>query len=496
MATHSKFIKDESLFKIENGKLIESDSLGTNVVAKMNRTTGDLEAINVDETPNALDSIGYHINDNGGLWWTNPDNQVFGTEKTGGHGQWGAYKQTNIYTTARQYAGKDNQYGIHIFREPNISSSGTWGGLRLYPPAEAKISGHKYRFSFDYRGQTGGARLDVYQNYEIGWGNMGVNLPSAWGQSIGAFDTDWEWRRYEKEFEISDELLNWIPGQNSQVWDPSVEYSGGWYGVTYNGYVYRHVSGSVSSAGETPEDTYNSGDRTIWNSRYPMTPGYLDIYRQIKIGFTYNTQGNRGTHVYIDNIQLTDITTNQKWKFNGQGWEADNLSEGTTHIFAKGTAYMGLDSGNGTDKFAVEGSRVLKVNGTTIYTPNARGLTLVVIDEATGNIDSNTNYDVHGSVSARDSLGVALSNIGSNKLWTLTSFDAIGSSSSPILEAQMASMGSVLLLDDDGEYSVYKNNSYRSTYAAVGRGQQIIKEDGSSQLDTVYKRKAVIDLRV
>ena len=49
MATHSKFIKDESLFKVENGKLIETDSLGTNVAAKKNRTTVDLEAINTDE---------------------------------------------------------------------------------------------------------------------------------------------------------------------------------------------------------------------------------------------------------------------------------------------------------------------------------------------------------------------------------------------------------------------------------------------------------------
>lgn len=494
MATHSKFIKDESLFKIENGKLIESDSLGTNVVAKMNRTTGDLEAINTDETPNALDSIGYHVNDNGGLWWTNPDNQVFGTEKTGGHGNWGIYKQTNIYTTARQYAGKDNQYGIHIFRYPNVSSSSTWGGLRLSPPADAKQRGHKYRFSFDYRGYTGGHTMEVYQNHSIGWGDLGIGLPTPWYNSVSAFDTDWEWKRYEYDFEIQDQYLDWVPGSNANyTWNATTQYPDGWYRVAHNGTVYAHRAGwTIPTIGVEPQNQPSG----VWFRTAPMVAGQYDLYNQIKIGFSYNTQNSRGTHVYIDNIQLTDITTNQKWKFNGQGWEADNLSEGTTHIFAKGTAYMGLDSGNGTDKFAVEGSRVLKVNGTTISTPNARGLTLVVIDEATGNIDSNTNYDVHGSVSARDSLGVALSNIGSNKLWTLTSFDAIGSSSSPILEAQMASMGSVLLLDDDGEYSVYKNNSYRSTYAAVGRGQQIIKEDGSSQLDTVYKRKAVIDLRV
>ena len=636
MATHSKFIKDESLFKVENGKLVESDTLGTNVAAKMNRTTGDLEAINVDETYDALEPFGNHINDNGEIWWTDPDAQTFGTEHAFGSGGWSIYKQTNIYTTARQYAGKDNKYGVHIFRYPNISSSSTWGGLKINPPAEAKLRGHKYRFSFDYRGYTGGANLDVYQNYEIGWGNLGIGLPGAWGRSLGAFDTDWEWKRYEQDFEIEDSKLDFVPGSNQVAWNSSTTYSG-WRGVTYNGYVYRVVSGKTTALGVDPETEYQSGNG-VYNGKYPMTAGYFDIYRQIKIGFTYNTQNNRGTHVYVDNIHLTDITTNQRWKYNGSGWEADNLSEGTTHIFAKGTAYMGLDRGDGYDKFAVEGSRELLVNGTSINTPNARGLTLVVIDEATGNIDSNTNYDVHGSTTARNSLAAALANIGSNKLWSLTSFDAIGSDPGTALNEQMKSMGSKMLITSnavndveleydfagnysnslaaagsmysaypgavetvwkgdvinaerlffrptdltsynlndiyfdvrknpttitvnfvgagivqshtfqvdafykqynqsnqlqfyiadvtrtsgDGgsanvfnasdyntayvtfsvstsvalEYSVYRDGSYRSPYAAVGRGQQIIKEDGSAQVDTVYKRKGVIDLRV
>jgi len=639
MATHSKFIKDESLFKVENGKLVESSTLGTNVAAKMNRTTGDLEAINVDETYDALEPFGNHINDNGELWWNDPEAQTFGTEKAGGVGAWRIYKQTNIYTTARQFAGKDNKYGVHIFRYPNISSASTWGGLQIFPPAEAKIPGHTYRFSFDYRGNTGGANLDVYQNFEIGWGNFGVNLPTPWGRSLGSFDTDWEWKRYEEDFTVTSELVNWVPGQNSQVWNSTSNYAKGYYGVTYNGYVYRRNGGSDSTPytiGQNPETTYNSGDRGVWNARYPMTAGYFDLYRQIKIGFTYNTQGNRGTHVYVDNIHLTDITTNQRWKYNGSGWEADNLAEGTTHIFAKGTAYMGIDRGDGYDRFAVEGNRELLVNGTSISTPNSRGLTLVVIDEATGNIDSNTNYDVHGSTAARDSLASALANIGSNKLWSLTSFDAIGTSPGTALNEQMKAMGSKMLITSnavndinlqydfagnqtnsaasgamysaydaneitwkgdvinakrlffrptdkasynlndiyfdvrnndttitvtftgsgvaqshtfnvtsfyksrnssnqveffvaevtrtggDGgsanvfnassynvanvtisvstgvelEYSVYKNGSYRSPYAAVGRGQQIIKEDGSAQVDTIYKRKGVIDLRV
>ena len=500
MAANAKFIKDESTFIIESGQLIEDGAnLNPGVTAKLNNATGDFEALNINETPDTLDAIGWHVNTNGYRWWSDPANQVFGSERMYGSGNWNVYKQENIFTTARKYAGKDSLYGMHIFREPNISSSRTWGGLRLYPPAEAKISGHKYRFSFDYRGQTGGARLDVYQNYEIGWGNMGVNLPSAWGQSIGAFDTDWEWRRYEKEFEISDELLNWIPGQNSQVWDPSVEYSGGWYGVTYNGYVYRHRSGSVSRAGETPEDTYNSGDRTIWNGRYPMTPGYLDIYRQIKIGFTYNTQGNRGTHVYIDNIQLTDITTNQRWKYNGTSWEADNLAEDTIHILAKGTGLVSLDKGDGGDIFACEGSRVLKVNDTQIYAAGGRGLRLTVLDPA-GNVVEDAAgprggvYDTYGDDSHRTMLAERLSQMTDNDIWVLTSYDAIRSNAD--LDAQMKSMGSVMHVNDGNMYSVFAGGGVRHPYAAVGRGQKLIKEDGSNAVDTVYKRKGVIDIRI
>jgi len=69
--------------------------------------------------------------------------------------------------------------------------------------------------------------MDVYQNYEVGWGNIGINLPGAWSSSVAPFDT-WDWQRFEKEFEISDELLNFIPGQNTPEWSPSEEYSGSW----------------------------------------------------------------------------------------------------------------------------------------------------------------------------------------------------------------------------------------------------------------------------
>lgn len=488
---HSKFIQSESEFHVENGRLIEGASLGTNVVAKMNRTTGDLEATNINETYDALDAIGWNVNDQGYRWWSDPSNQVFGTENTGGSGNWGVYKQSNIYTTARKYAGKDSLYGVHIYREPNIGSGSTWGGLSLYPPAAAKLRNHKYRLSFDYRGYSNGNGLAVYQNYTVGWGDMGIGLPTPWSAYAPAFDTDWEWQRYEYDYEIQDQYLDFIPGSNRPAWDPNTQYTGSYYAVTYNGYVYAHRAGSPDpTRGVAPEDEYPN----VWVWKVPMTPGYFDLYNNLKIGFNYETQGTRGTHVYVDNIQITDITTNERWKFNGSGWEADNLAEKTTHIFAKGTGYVTQDAGNGTDRFAVEGNRVLEINGTRIYDTSGRGLRLTVINEEGGDIAMDQLYDTYGDDAARTNLATALSNVSDNQLWVLTSFDAIATNAA--LDAQMASMGSVMHVNDGNLYSVFNGGGVRHPYAAVGRGQKLIKEDGANASDTVYKRKGVIDLKL
>lgn len=490
MATHSKFIASESEFKVENGSLIEGASLGTKVVAKMNASTGDLEALNIGETYNALDAIGWHINEDGQRWWSNPNNQVFGTENTGGSGNWGVYKQSNIYTTARKYAGKDSLYGMHIFRYPNIPSGSTWGGLSLYPPAACKLRGHKYRLSFDYRGSTNGHYMDVYQNYTIGWGNLGIGLPTPWNQGIGAFDTDWEWKRYEYDFTIEDQYLDWVPGSNGTPWDPNVQY-GNWSLVTHEGYVYRKPSWTgTPTKGVPPSEEYPS----IWDYRAAMVAGSFDLYNNLKIGFSYQAQGTRGTHVFVDNIQITDITNNTRWKFNGSGWEADNLAEKTTHIFAKGTGFVTQDKGDGADIFAVEGNRVLEINGNRIYDTSGRGLRLTVINEDGGDITLDQLYDTYGDDAARTNLANALSNISIDQLWVLTSFDAINSNAA--LDAQMSSMGSVLLVNDGNPYSVYTGGGVRHPYAAVGRGQKLIKEDGSNASDSVYKRKGVIDLKL
>ena len=492
MAVNVKYVRDEAAFVVTDGLLVEDEvSLSANVTAKLNRINGNFEALNLDETYNSLDSIGWHVNDQGYRWWSDPNNQVFGTENAGGSGSWGIYKQSNIYTTARKYAGKDNLYGLHIFRYPNISSSSTWGGLSLYPPAACKLRGHKYRLSFDYRGNTGGATLDVYQNYTIGWGDMGIGLPTPWWSGVSSFDTDWEWRRYSYEFEIQDSFLDFVPGSNKPAWSPTTQYTGTYYAITYNGNVYAHRVGYPDpTIGVSPDREVGS----VWVWVVPMTAGYFDLYRNLKIGFTYNTQGNRGTHIFVDNIQITDITSNQSFKYNGTTWEANQLEEKTIHVFAKGTGLVTLDKGDGGDIFANEGNRVLIINDTQIYNTSGRGLRLTVIDEDTLEIVRDEDFDTYGVDSRRTDLANALSEISDTHIWTLTSFDAIGINSA--LESQMERMKSVLHRDNGSIYSVFTGGGVRHPYAAVGRGQKVIKEDGANANDSVYKRKGVIDLKV
>lgn len=491
MSTKAIYTKANSTFYLPEGTFDETTSLATGVKAVL-KSTGDMQSLAFDETYDSLDAIGWHINDQGYRWWSDPNNQVFGTEYAGGNGNWGIYKQGNIYTTARRHAGKNGSYGVHIFRSPNIGSDSTWGGLSLYPPAASKLRGHTYRFSFDYRGYTNGNDVQVYQNYTIGWGDLAIGLPTVWWNGIAAFDTDWDWKRYEYEFTIQDAYLDWVPGSNCQVWNSTTQYSDWYYGIAYNGYVYRHLGYTPAPTLGVPPDQELG---TRWDSRWPMTAGYFDVYNNIKIGFSYEAQGNRGTHMYIDNIQLTDITSNKSFKLTPTGWESDNMSETTMKIVAKGTAYTGINRGDGLDQFAVEGPSSLSVNDILIYSGDSgRGLRLSIFTESTGALVFDQSYDTYGVDSARTQLATKLATITSAQVWVLTSYDAINPNTD--LDNQMRTMGSRLLVNDGSIHSVYTGGGVRHPYAAVGRGQKVIKEDGCNQLDTIYKRKGVIDIRI
>jgi hypothetical protein len=221
----------------------------------------------------------------------------------------------------------------------------------------------------------------------------------------------------------------------------------------------------------------------------PAQSGYFDLYREIKIGVNYSQQNDRGTHFFIDNVHLEDITDNKGFKYNNTTFEANNFREETTHIFAKGTAGPTLGD---PDRFRVEGLRELTINGTNIYTHAGRCLRLTIFEETNPTVSIfDQTYDTYGVDSERTDLAIKLSSIDDTQIWVLTSYDAIISNSE--LDTQMESMGSEIGWQNGTQWSVYGNGA-RATYVAVGRGQRIIKEDGSSASEPIFKRKGVIDL--
>ena len=486
MATDkAKFIQSEKVFHVQNGEINEVSSLGSGVVAAL-KANDNFEALNINET---LDTTQYMSTDpfnNGWTWYA--DGYAETSANLGGSGNWLTYQQENILTRARRHAGKTNRYGLSLYRPPNVEPTGcctTWGGLVMYPPAQAKLAGHTYRLSFNYRGYTN-TFMEIIHCYTVGWCNLGFGLPLPVYTSVAAFDTDWEWRRYEVEWTVTQENLDWTPGQNGTIWDPGVQY-GDWALVTYEGNVYRKPSWTgTPTQGVPPDQEYPA----IWDARVPAQSGYFDLYREIKIGVNYSQQNDRGTHFFIDNVHIEDVTDNKGFKYNNTTFEANNFREETIQIFAKGTAYPTLGD---PDRFRVEGPRVLTVNGTNIYTQSGgRGLRLTVFEESSPTSPIHDQvYDTYGVDFERTDLANQLSLINDNQIWVLTSFDAI--ISNDILDGQMRAMGSEIGWQNGTQWSVYGSGA-RATYVAVGRGQRIIKEDGSAASEPIFKRKGVIDL--
>lgn len=413
--------------------------------------------------------------------------------------------QSNISITTRDLATRHgNRYGFVIHRYPNIASTLTWGGVNIVPPPDLmRVSGARFRFSFDYRGYSIPYNMEVYQSFSTGWSSYSVGLPTPWSSSVSSFDTDWEWRKKSYDFNMSDTYLNWIPGSNQQVWDPTVQYTGSWYGVTHNGYLYRHVNGKTSTIGVTPDQEYASDRSKVWDLKWPMTPGYANLYSHIKIGFSYQAQNSRGTHVHIDNIRLTNISNGNSFRYDieKESWFADTLVERGVEVLLKGTAYvMQVRSDSGADIFAVEGNRYLSLNGNVMYDTGGRGLRLAVFD-ASGTVSFQQTYDVHGSGAECDNLYNKLISLSSNDYWSLSSHEAIGDESrhnaNPSLRNLLVTMGSRMWNPNDNIYLWEINSTAaRNTYAAVGIGGRLKKEDGSNGSDTRYKRKAVIQLNM
>ncbi len=485
MATDkAKFINSEKTFHVQNGEINEVSSLGTGVVAAL-KANDNFEALNINET---LDVTQYMTTDplnNGWTWYI--DNYAETNSNVYGSGNWTTYYQENIIVRPRRHAGKNNRYGLSIYRPPSVEPTGcctTWGGLVMYLPAQAKLAGHTYRLSFDYRGYTN-SFMELIHCYTVGWCGLGIGLPAPVYVGISAFDTDWEWRRYEVEWTVTQEYLDWVPGQNGTVWDPTVQY-GDWSIVTHDGFVYRKPSWTGQpTRGVPPDQEYPA----IWDYRTETVAGAFDLYREFKIGFSYSQQNDRGTHIFIDNIHVEDVTDNKGFKYNNTTFEANNFREETIHIFAKGTAGPTLGD---PDRFRVEGLRELEINGTNIYTHAGRGMRLTVVEESNPTVPIlDQVYDTYGSDAQITDMANQLANVTDNQLWFMTSYDAILSNTA--LDNQMQSMGSEIGWRNGSQWSVYREG-VRATYAAVGRGQRVIKEDGSHATEPIFKRKGVIDL--
>ena len=203
-----------------------------------------------------------------------------------------------------------------------------------------------------------------------------------------------------------------------------------------------------------------------------------DCMRELKIGPTYGSTGARGTRIFIDRISVSPVLD------GNPGVKKDRvyypkIKEGidmhSIHII--GTAYddaSGVPVGAGTT-----GNKSIKVNDTE-YASNTRGLTLCVFDKNMNHV-STYAYDTYGSDADRNALATALDGIKEEESWALASFDAQNFNTN--LNNQLTKMNGKIHLD--------LATAGRHTYAAWGKGQFILFEDGSEST-SFDDHKAVI----
>lgn len=164
-----------------------------------------------------------------------------------------SYVQANcsVFLT-RSSSSASGKYSYCVKRPPGIlySAQNMWGGVQLNLPENAKLEGRKYRFIYKYKGQTTKASETPYLAYSIGWTSYGVGLTS------------------------------------------------------------QTISGSAIPANtNTKEWKIASGTYTVFNRWQKGTDNNIyDTYRQLKIGWGYEDTGALGTKIFIDDIQIYDIT--------------------------------------------------------------------------------------------------------------------------------------------------------------------------------------------
>jgi hypothetical protein len=203
-----------------------------------------------------------------------------------------------------------------------------------------------------------------------------------------------------------------------------------------------------------------------------------DCMRELKIGVGYGSTGSRGARVFIDRVSISPVINERpgvKKNYSYFPTNKEDIKMNTIHVI--GTALedaSGNPIGSGT-----AGNRSIKVNGKE-YASNTRGLMLSIFNKNMEHL-SSSHYDVYGADADRTNLANALNAIKEEESWAIASYDAIGFNAN--LLNQMNKMGSKIVNSLSG--------NARHTYAAWGKGQQILWEDGS-HATALDDHKAVI----
>lgn len=156
--------------------------------------------------------------------------------------------------------------GYKIYRPPNVtydannSSTRTmWGGFVHRSDSPYLLKGHTYMIKIDIKGQTSNPMSDC------SWTpSCGAGLPNS-------LSRDYSW------LERGDIPENWS----------STDYVTRTWRFTVNGNTVKQCTDSYGS--------FYAGN-------------YYNVFRDFKIGFTYQSTGTLGTDLYIKNIRLYDIT--------------------------------------------------------------------------------------------------------------------------------------------------------------------------------------------
>jgi len=172
--------------------------------------------------------------------------------------------------------------GFRVYRTPNIDSSAhnMWGGLQFSPNFAGDVlqKGHKYIMFYDVKGRTNNAQTSIGWTNQMGWGGGGLSPePSNVEEThIPAnFNSD-DWQTFYYKWDLDDDVRKTCTS-------------------SYSGFVEGNV--------------------------------YVS-YRDFMVGWGYETTGDVGTDIYINNLRLYDITDINNPKIFKTGIASfDNIKE-------------------------------------------------------------------------------------------------------------------------------------------------------------------------